>query len=249
MSRDASLPAQPPARRPVFAWLAALFVASALTLGFGWLAEEMAEGDTMAFDRHVLLMFRQPGDPSHLLGPAWLPETVRDLTSLGSTVILGLVLLFVVSYLAMARQKKAFLLVLVAVTGGQTLSTILKLIFDRPRPTLVPNAPEVFTTSFPSGHAMLSAVTYLTLAALLARIEPRRMIRHYFMAAGVLVSLLVGISRVALGVHWPTDVLAGWCVGAAWATLCATAADWLARRGKIEMGAPLDDQSHDNQER
>lgn len=238
MSRDASIPAQSPVRRPVFAWLAALFVASALTLGFGWLAEEMAEGDTSAFDRHVLLMFRQPSDPSHLIGPAWLPETVRDLTSLGSTVILGLVLLLVLGYLAMARRRRALALVLVSVLGGQALSTILKLIFARPRPTLIPNAPEVFTASFPSGHAMLSAVTYLTLAALLARIEPRRAIRHYFMAAGVVVSLTVGISRVALGVHWPTDVLAGWCLGAAWATACTVVADWLARRGELEATAP-----------
>jgi undecaprenyl-diphosphatase len=215
------------------AWLLALLLVAGLVLSFGWLAEEMGEGDTLAFDHRVLLLFRVPGDPARLLGPAWMAEMMRDLTSLGSTVVLTLLLLLVLGYLAIARNRAAMLLMLASVAGGQLLSTLFKLGFNRPRPDLIPQTPEVFTTSFPSGHAMLSAVTYLTLAALLTRLDTRRSVKHYFMGVGILLTLLVGISRVALGVHWPTDVLAGWCLGAAWAITCATIAGRLGRRHHI----------------
>ena len=114
------------------------------------------------------------------------------------------------------------------------LSSGLKGLFDRPRPDLVPHAVEVYTMSFPSGHATLSAVTYLTLGALLARVQPRRRVKAYLLGVAVLLAVLIGASRVYLGVHWPTDVLAGWCVGAAWAMLCWTVATWLQRRGEVE---------------
>lgn len=222
---------------PELAWLGALLAAAVLVLVFGWLAEEVVEGDTTAFDRHLLLLARVPGDPGKLLGPAWLPEMLRDLTSLGSTVVLGLVFLSVLGYLAVAGKRAAAVLVLVAVAGGQLLATLLKFAFSRPRPSLIPDAPEVFTASFPSAHAMLSAVTYLTLAALLARIETRAAARQYVMAVGVCLTIVVGCSRVALGVHWPTDVLAGWIVGSAWAVLCTGIAGRLRRRGDIELSA------------
>jgi len=221
-------------RPPEWFWLAGVFLSAALLLLFGWLAEEVSEGDTQAFDRWIILLFRYKEHPEHLLGPPWLPSMLRDLTSLGSTVILGLVLVLVLGYLAIARKRMAMLFVFASVVTGQTLSTVLKLLFERPRPDLIPNAPEVFTASFPSGHAMVSAVTYLTLAALLTRIETRRVLQHYFMASGVLVTIIVGVSRVALGVHWPTDVAAGWCAGAAWATVCALIAARLAKLHEYE---------------
>jgi len=221
-----------PARWPELAWLAVPFVVGSI-IAFGWLAEEVAEGDTTTFDRSIFLMVRVPGDPGKLLGPVWLPETLRDLTSLGSTVVLALVVLSVVGYLAASRRTAAAGFVLVAVAGGQILSTMLKIAFERPRPSLVPNAPEVFTASFPSGHALLSAVTYLTLAALLARTETRGAVRRYAIAVGVCLTLLVGCSRVALGVHWPTDVLAGWIVGSAWAVLCSTVSAQIGRRSSV----------------
>lgn len=211
--------------RPGLGWLIALCLAAGLTLCFGWIAEEMLEGDTSAFDRHVLLLFRRPGDPAQLLGPAWLPELLRDVTSLGSTVVLGLILLLVVTYLVLARKRVPAAFVLVAVLGGQILSSVLKLAFDRPRPNLIPDAPQVFTASFPSGHAMLSAITYLTLGVLLARIDPCAATRRFYILAGIILALIVGISRVALGVHWPSDVLAGWSIGSAWAIACAYVAD------------------------
>ena len=119
----------------------------------------------------------------------------------------------------MAGKRGAAFLVVVAVVGGMLLSTGLKLGFERPRPDLVPHGARVYTASFPSGHAMLSAVTYLTLGALLARVQERRRVKAFFIGLAVVLTLLVGVSRVYLGVHWPSDVLAGWCVGAAWAVL------------------------------
>jgi undecaprenyl-diphosphatase len=126
------------------------------------------------------------------------------------------------------------LLVIGAVCGGMMLSTALKMGFERPRPDLVPHATRVYTASFPSGHAMLSATAYLTLGALLARVEKLRRIKAFFLGLAVCLTLLIGISRVYLGVHWPSDVLAGWADGAAWASLCWFAALQLQRRGQVE---------------
>ena len=219
---------------PDSAWLVWLIVAAALVLLVGWVAEEALEGDTSAFDRRILLAFRRPDDPARLIGPPWLPDMVRDVTALGSTVVLALVLLIVAGFLAMTRKFGALALVLVAVLGGEAISTMLKLLVDRARPDLIPGAPMTFNASFPSGHAMLSAVTYLTIGALLARMTDEPRLRRFFRATALGLTLLVGVSRVALGVHWPTDVLAGWCVGAAWAILCVTVAGRLRMRGEVE---------------
>jgi undecaprenyl-diphosphatase len=212
-----------------------LLIISGLLLGFGSLAEEVLEGDTAKLDEHIIGLFRNPADPSQPLGPAWLLEAMRDLTSLGSTLFLALVFLLVLVYFLIARKKAAALLFAVAVLGGQGVSTILKLLIDRPRPPLPDWAPRVVTASFPSGHSMLSAVTFLTIGALLSRVEPRPALRVYFVSVAVLLTVLVGASRVYLGVHWPTDVLAGWALGSAWALICWTAALWLQRRGKVEQ--------------
>ena len=214
--------------------LLVLLGVAGLVLAFGLLAEEVMEGDTTGFDRAIFLFFRQPGDPANTIGPLWLKEAARDLTALGSTVVLGLVFASVLGYLVAVRRRAAALLMLGAVLGGQLISTVLKLVFERARPDLVPGAPHVFTASFPSGHAMLSAITYLTLGALLARVQPHRYARIYLLTIAVILTVLVGVSRVYLGVHWPTDVLAGWWIGAAWAMACWTVALWLQRRGQVE---------------
>jgi undecaprenyl-diphosphatase len=118
------------------------------------------------------------------------------------------------------------------------LSTVLKMFYRRPRPDLVPHGMETFTASFPSGHAMLSAIAYLTLAILLARISRGRRVKAFVLTLGVVTTLLVGISRIYLGVHWPSDVLAGWCVGAAWASLCWFVALQLQRQHVVEAPDP-----------
>ena len=139
-----------------------------------------------------------------------------------------------VGFLLLTRERAAAVLTIAAVVGGALLSMALKSGFDRPRPDLVPHAVEVTSASFPSGHAMLSAVTYLTLGALLTRVQPQRRVKAYLLTVAVVLTVLIGVSRVYLGVHWPTDVLAGWCIGSAWAMLCWLAALWLQRRGQVE---------------
>jgi undecaprenyl-diphosphatase len=214
--------------------VALLLVAGAIWV-FVELAGDVIEGDTHAFDRAILLSLRSAADPSDPIGPLWVEEMARDITSLGGTAVLTFITVAAVIYLLLIRMHGAAVLVIASVGGGMLLSTALKLAFDRTRPDLVPHAVHVYTASFPSGHAMLSAVTYLTLGALLARMQPDRRVKAYLLLVAVLVTLFVGISRIYLGVHWPTDVLAGWCLGAAWAMLCWLAALWLQRRGQVEQ--------------
>ena len=208
---------------------------------FLWLAGEVMEGETRAFDQALLVALRTPGNLADPVGPAWLELAARDITSLGGYPVLILVTLAAIGFLLIVGKRHDALLVLISIGGGMLLSFGLKPLFDRPRPDLVLHAVEVYTMSFPSGHATLSAVTYLTLGALLARVQPRRRVKAYLLGLAVLLAVLIGANRVYLGVHWPTDVLAGWCVGAAWAMLCWTVAVWLQRRGEVETsGRTLD---------
>ena len=218
--------------------LATLALAAAAIWAFAELADDVLEGETHVFDEWVLLALRSATDASDPLGPRWLEELMRDITALGSTGVLTFITLAVAGFLALDRKSHAALFVLVAVGGGMLLSTALKLGFDRPRPDLVPHGSIVYTASFPSGHSMLAAVVYLTLGALLARVQPRLVLKLYLLGLAILLTMAVGASRVYLGVHWPTDVLAGWAVGAAWALFCWAAALWLQRRGQVESPGP-----------
>lgn len=211
--------------------IAGLAIAAALW-GFVELSEIARDGVPHALDTDILLAFREPGQPNDPIGPAWLEEAMRDVTGLGSAAVLVLIATAAVGFLALLRRWSDALLLLIAVCGGQVLSSLLKLGIDRPRPDLVPHLAQVQTLSFPSGHAMMSAITYLTLGSLVARIVPGRATKVYVGTLAVLLTLLVGFSRIYLGVHWPSDVLGGWCAGFAWATLC-----WLAARRFNHTGA------------
>ena len=215
-----------------------LLTIAALLFAFGLIAQEVREGEPLAFDRVVLLAFRDPARPSVPIGPPWLQEAARDVTSLGSTVVLGLILIAVVGYMFLARNRAAAWLMLGAVVGGVVLNNLLKFAFARPRPDLVAPAIRVFTASFPSGHATLSAITYLTLGTLLARTQFSLRMRIYFMAVALTVTVLVGLTRIYLGVHYPTDIFAGWCIGGAWATACWALMTWLQRRGRPNHSNP-----------
>jgi undecaprenyl-diphosphatase len=193
-------------------------------------ADAIREGEAHALDEAVLLSMREPGDPANPIGPRWLEEMGRDLTALGGNAILTLVTVAAALFLWMARRPRSVALLVVAVAGGQLLSLALKSGFARSRPDLVPHGTFVYTASFPSGHAMMSAVVYLTLGALLARVLPRKRMKLLVVACAITATVLTGVSRVYLGVHWPTDVVAGWAVGASWATGCWLAADALDRR-------------------
>lgn len=214
--------------------VATFALVAVLLFGFIRLAAEVGEGDTRGFDRAILLALRMPGDPAEPLGPHWLKGVVVNISSLGSNVVLALVALVVIGFLIVSGRRAAALFVAIATGGGALLSVALKAEFVRPRPELVAHLVQVNTTSFPSGHSLGSAVTYLTLGLLLARFQPQWRVRIYLVGVAMLLTLLIGVSRVYLGVHWPTDVLAGWSIGAAWAIACWGIALRLQRRGVVE---------------
>jgi undecaprenyl-diphosphatase len=212
------------------------------TWGFIHLADEVKEGETQRFDERIVHALQRPAPadapsaipPTIPIGPHWLREVGRDLSALGSVIVLGLVTAAVAGYLLITGKHRAMWLVLIATVGGLLLSSALKWIVDRPRPG-VSHFAYVYTTSFPSGHSMLSAVVYLTLGSLLAQLTARRPVKLYFLAIALLLTFLIGASRVYMGVHYPTDVLAGWTAGLVWALLCWLAARYLQRRGAIEQ--------------
>ena len=215
-----------------------LLAIACLLFIFGLIAQTVLEGKSSAFDRSIILAFRDHGNPSAPIGPAWVQETARDLTSLGSIIVLVIITLAIAGYLFLARKQAAAWLMLVAVFGGIALSDLLKFAFERPRPDFISPAARVFTTSFPSGHATLSAITYLTIAALLARSQSSPRIGVYFIVLAALLTILIGVSRIYLGVHYPTDVVGGWCVGAAWALGCWVLMTRLQHGGRVEAAGP-----------
>jgi undecaprenyl-diphosphatase len=216
---------------------AALIVVLAL-IAFIKITEGMVHGDTREFDEWLLRALRHPGQPTVPVGPLWLMEAARDLTILGGHTILVVMLVLTLGYLALDRKYVAMWFVAVAALGGGLLSTAMKSLIGRERPAVVAHLVTVTSPSFPSGHAMLAAVVFLTLGALLARFAARRRVRAYSLSAALLLAFLVGSSRVYLGVHYPTDVLSGWAAGLAWALGCWLVARYLQYRGKIEPPGP-----------
>jgi len=216
--------------------LFSVLVIAGAGLLFAELVDEVLEGESRAFDTAVLRALRDPLNTADSIGPTWLEVLFHDITTLGGSTVVSLITAIVIGFLLVASKPGAALLVLLSVAGGALPGTFLKLGFDRPRPDLVAHLVTVQSASFPSGHALLSAVTYLRLGALLARVVGQLRLKLYVLGVALTLTFLVGLSRVYLGVHWPTDALAGWSAGAMWAALCWRIALALQRRGEVETG-------------
>ena len=201
------------------------------------LADDAPEGDYLPTEMKIMEAMRRGGQP---WGPAGTASVVRDITALGSAMVLSLLTVLILGYLWMSGRLRVAALITVATAGGQALNLLLKNSFSRARPDSALHLVEVTSSSFPSGHTMASSIFYLTMGALLARMAKRRREKAYFVGAALLMTFMIGFSRVYLGVHFPTDVLAGWSAGTAWALLCWFVADWLGRRGKLreDTGEP-----------
>lgn len=239
-------------KRIVRAWRAeelGLAVLMLLAAGGTWLlvelVDEVREGELQDLDTRILLSLRSEADPADPIGPPWLEEAGRDVTALGGVAILTVLTVGVAIYLLLIRAHHLALFVGATVGSGLLVGSLLKMFFARPRPDLVPHGSYVYTSSFPSGHSMMSALTFLTLALLLARVHPQRYLRIYLVVIAVLLTVAVGASRVYLGVHWPTDVLAGWTAGALWAITCSLIARLLQYRGHIEQAEEVQSPTSD----
>jgi undecaprenyl-diphosphatase len=223
-------------------WDEVIALLSVIVLGAGvWLFTELAavvaHQSHQVVEERFMRALREPDDPGTLIGPAGLVEVVRDVTALGSAAVVTTLSLLVAGFLALRRNWSRLVLVVTTVGGAYLVSDALKTLFARTRPEVVPHLADVHSASFPSGHSMVSSVVYLTLGALLAQACPRRREKVYLIGAAFLLTFLIGLSRVMLGVHYPTDVLAGWCAGTAWALGCWLIARWMRRRRNAGSGA------------
>ncbi|MBC7986864.1 MAG: phosphatase PAP2 family protein [Sphingomonadaceae bacterium] len=228
----------PGRRLPFDTRLIAIFLAILAILGFAILASVVAQGGTAGFDRPIITALRTSTDLATPRGPRWLNSAMTDITALGGTTVLTVITIIVAAFLLIARRARLALLVALGVSFGAIFGTTLKALFGRARPDIVEHLVHETSLSFPSGHAMNSAVVYLTLGALLARSQQSRAARAYLMSVAALLTLTIGCSRVYLGVHWPSDVVAGWSVGAVWALLMSLLAARLQREHKIEQPTP-----------
>lgn len=206
------------------------FVAVGGLMGFLEIAEDTAEGDTQDTDHRVLASLRAGGDPTNPVGPEWLEIAAADITSLGSIAVLFSMIVLVSGFLASLRRFGSATLLWASFAIGIGLSQFLKVEFGRDRPEEAYRVVDGLNASFPSGHAMLSGIVYFTMGALLARVLTQRWQRAYVLTSVVLLTALVGASRVYLGVHWMSDVIGGWALGLTVAMACWLLAHLLERQ-------------------
>lgn len=216
----------------------AVLLGTLLAIAAAWafieLADEVLEGSTHHIDAWAVRALREPDDPTQPIGPRWLQEMGRDATALGGIGWLVFFTFAVTGYLWLDGKRHMAAFLFLAASSGTGLAFGLKSFFGRPRPAVVPHLSHVASSSFPSAHSMVSAVVYITLGVLLATVVSRKRLKAYILCLALFLPLVVGLSRVYLGVHYPTDVLAGWMAGLTWALLCWLVARWLQRRGGVE---------------
>jgi len=226
--------------RTEIAALSALLIIALGVMTFVEVADDMTEADGQMFDQAVL-HWLQPvaGQPR---GPWWLQEAAADLTSLGGISVLTLFAVIAFSFLLIQRKRLSALLLVVGLIGGVGLSEGLKALFERARPPVAYQAVETLNASFPSGHALLSTVFYLTLGVMLTRAFPKKRLKAFVLGSAMLIALLIGLTRVYLGAHWASDVIAGWCAGAAWAMALWLVAYAIERRQVVHHAKLQDDE-------
>ena len=227
---DSAEPVATQVRRIAWAWPALGVLVLSLVLFGVHLADELIEGESFSFDTRLLLALRVPGHPQTPVGPAWLLQSAVDITALGGFTLMVLFGLAALVWLLWIRRPGAAAWIAVSLVGSWVIDQTLKHWIARPRPELVPHLAQVTDASFPSGHAMVSAAVYLTLALMLADGAKHWTARAAIVAFGSLIAILIGCSRVYLGVHWPSDVLAGWSLGTAWALAVWAGNRWLRHR-------------------
>jgi undecaprenyl-diphosphatase len=211
-----------------------LAVCAAALWGFIKTADAVFEKETQSFDSWMLTALRDPANPADPIGPSWMQEAARDVSALGGFTWITFATLVVAGYLLIDDKTHMSVFLVAAIASGALLSMLLKHHYARPRPDLVPHLSQVYTSSFPSGHSMLAAVVYLTMGSLLASVISNRTLKVYVLAVAVALTTAVGLTRIYLGVHFPTDVLAGWLAGLVWALFCWLIARMLQRRGRVE---------------
>lgn len=230
--------------RTELAALSALLVVALGMMTFVEVADDATEADGQAFDQAVLAWMQpSPGDPR---GDWWLEEAAADLTSLGGISVLALFATIAFVFLVLQRKRLSALLLAAGLAGGVGLSEGLKSLFGRERPPQAFQAVDTLNASFPSGHALLAAVFYLTLGVMLTRAFPKKRLKAFVLGAAILIAVLIGLTRVYLGAHWASDVLAGWSVGAAWAMVLWLVAYAVQRRQAVHAAGPHDEVLPDN---
>lgn len=238
-SREHAQPAGRSSGNTLF-YISCAVVAALLTV-FGVLADQVVDGDTASFDYSFVMLFRDPATPSVPIGPPWFNEAVRDVTALGSFSVLGILVIGVVLHLLLTGSRRTSLLIAISVLGGTTISMVLKALFDRPRPDFT-GAVDVFTASFPSGHATASAVVYLTIGVLLAQRASTWPARTLYLLGAIILVAAIGLSRIlsrrALSDGHPGRLGSWGGMGPDLPRCCARfAASWEAA-GRDASGAP-----------
>ena len=195
------------------------------TLGFAELAEHVTAGATQAFDERVLVWLGSHRNP--------LTDTAMlEFTALGTATVVLMIAGVASLFLVLTRHKYSALLLGVATVGGLALNLVLKIGFHRPRPEVVVWGTQAFSSSFPSGHAMSAAIVYSTVAYLGARLQKHLLSKLLTMFGAVFLVLMICLSRLYLGVHYPSDVAAGVAIGLAWAGFCMATLEGIQRYAK-----------------